>query len=340
MRNRSRGKLKTRYAAIALYFALAPAPALSETITIAPSKDNSIFSNLPANSNGQGPSLFVGHNAPEIEGGGIRRSLIAFDPLASGVPFGATIQSVSLTLFFEQAGPGYRPGQTNSLHRILADWGEGDSQGGGGQGVPAEPGDATWMHRSFDDTLWSTPGGEFVPTPSASLFVPGDTFEDFNTFQTWESKPELVADVQTWLDTPLCNFGWVIIGDEVGNRTAARFTSRDNQFAPENRPALTIDFDPPAPRLDGDLDFDGDVDRDDAARLVANLGRNDCVTINDGDFTTDGAVGLADLLLLQANFGMSLPPPGGAAPVPEPNVSMMLSIVALAYWITRRRSFR
>ena len=332
----SRGTIKRGFAAVVICLALPIAPASADTVTLEPSKDNSIFSDRPTNSNGQGADLFVGHNAPEIEGGGIRRSLIAFDPLASGVPIGATIQSVSLTLFFEQAGMGFQPGQTNSLYRVMSDWGEGDSLGGGGQGVPAEPGDATWTQRFFDDTPWSTPGGDFVPTPSASLFIPAVN----NRLQTWPSTPELVADVQSWVDAPFCNFGWIIRGDEVGNRTAARFTSRDDQFFLENHPLLTIDYTAPAPRLDGDLDFDGDVDRDDAARLVTNLGRDNCVTMNDGDFTTDGTVGLADLLLLQSNIGNSLSPPGGAAPVPEPAGSLVASLFALAYWITRRRSFR
>jgi hypothetical protein len=326
------GQIKRGFAAVATYLALQLAPASAETVILEPSKDNSIFSDRLTNSNGQGPDLFVGHNAPEIEGGGIRRSLIAFDPLAS-IPIGATIQSVSLTLYFETAGRGFVPGQTNSLYRVTSDWGEGDSLGGGGQGVPAEPGDATWNNRFHDDTPWSTPGGDFVPTPSASLFVPAVN----DRLQTWPSTPELVADVQGWVDSPSCNFGWIIRGDEVGDRTAARFTSGDEPFFLENRPMLTIDYTAPAPRLDGDLDFDGDVDRDDAARLVTNLGRDDCVTMNDGDFTTDGAVGLEDLLLLQSNIGNSLPP-GGAAAVPEPQTWLLGGMMALfLLWYSRGR---
>jgi hypothetical protein len=181
------------------------------------------------------------------------------------------------------------------------------------------------------------PGGDFLATPSSSLLVPNEDFDDLNTFHTWPSTPELVADVQSWVDAPGCNFGWILIGDEVGNRTSARFTSRNNEFFPENRPTLAVEYSPPPARLDGDIDFDGDVDRDDAALLAANLGRDNCVTMNDGDFTFDGAVGLADLLLLQSNIGRTFTPPGPSAAVPEPR-SLVLGVFALALsWLVRRR---
>jgi hypothetical protein len=309
----------------------------AESVVLAPTKDNSIFSERAGNSNGIGPSLFVGHTAPETEGGGVRRSLIAFDPLAAGILPGSVIHSVAPTLFFEQSGAGFRPGKTIALHRVTADWGEGDSLGGGGQGVAAEPGDATWNDRLFGEIPWTMPGGDFVATPSSSLLVPNEDFDDLNTFHTWPSTPELLADVQAWVDAPGCNFGWILIGDEVGNRTSARFTSRNNEFFPENRPTLAIEYSPPPARLDGDIDFDGDVDRDDAALLAANLGRDNCVTMNDGDFTFDGAVGLADLLLLQSNIGRTFPPPGPSAAVPEPR-SLVLGVFTLALsWLVRRR---
>jgi hypothetical protein len=54
----------------------------------------------------------------------------------------------------------------------------------------------------------------------------------------------LVLDVQTWLNTPASNFGWMIIGVETGFGTTKRFDSREN-FDVSFRPALTVTFTPP-----------------------------------------------------------------------------------------------
>jgi hypothetical protein len=60
----------------------------------------------------------------------------------------------------------------------------------------ATTGDATWLHLYFDTALWATPGRVFDPNPSAELMISGDGE------QVWLSTPELIADVQTWLDAP------------------------------------------------------------------------------------------------------------------------------------------
>ena len=59
------------------------------------------------------------------------------------------------------------------LHKLLADWGEGTSMAEGeeGDGAPATPNDATWRHRFFDTIFWSTEGGDFSATVSASQLV-------------------------------------------------------------------------------------------------------------------------------------------------------------------------
>ena len=119
----------------------------------------------------------------------------------------------------------------------MADWGESTSKAsrneGGGTG--AASGDATWLHRFFDTERWSTPGGDYSATISASTSVAnaGD--------YTWESTSQLVDDVQSWLDDPSTNAGWILVGDESQNQTTKRFDSRENAIA-ANRPVLTIVF--------------------------------------------------------------------------------------------------
>jgi hypothetical protein len=56
---------------------------------------------------------------------------------------------------------------------------------------------------------------------------------------SWDSTPEMVADVQSWLDDPATNFGWILVGDESQIMTSKRFDSRENPLV-QNRPLLRI----------------------------------------------------------------------------------------------------
>ena len=134
--------------------------------------------------------------------------------------------------------------QDIQLHRLLADWGEGASKplGNGGEGNPAEAGDATWVHAFYDpDDLaagrWQDPGGSFSPTPSVTQTVGGQGMYSFG------STEAMVADVQAWLNDPTTNFGWLVKGDETEGegRSAKRFDSKEASTE-ANRPALTIEF--------------------------------------------------------------------------------------------------
>ena len=128
--------------------------------------------------------------------------------------------------------------QTVELHKALADWGEGTSNASTdiGREAPATTNDATWLHRFFDSQEWNTPGGDFSSTVSVSTTV-GATLG----FYTWSSTPEMVADVQGWLDNPPGNFGWLVKGNESQTNTAKRFDTRENTTI-ANRPVLSIQF--------------------------------------------------------------------------------------------------
>ena len=208
----------------------AAAPAGPSMIAIGPTKDNTLYEQPEgALSNGAGKHIFAGRNNGEL----IRRGVIAFD-FAGNIPQDAVIISVALTLNVSRT---QSASQDVQLHRLLIDWGEGVSEAGGheGGGGPAKPGDATWLHSSFDSDLWQTAGGDYSAAASASQAVQA------TGKYTWGSTDGMVADVQAWLDDPSANFGWVIIGNETGRQTAKRFDSKDN---PEeaNRPSLIVEF--------------------------------------------------------------------------------------------------
>ena len=202
--------------------------------TIEPSADNTLFEDSSNfRSNGAGDYLFVGNT----NSGNTRRALLRFD-VAAAVPPGATVTAVSLRMRMSRTRGG---NVTVTLHRVLADWGEGASDAGGpeGRGASAQTGDATWRHRFADTQLWDSLGGDFEARSSGSALIGGIGSD------TWPSTEGMVADVQSWLDDPDANFGWLLRGNESGIQTAKRFDSRENGTA-GNRPQLTIDFMAPA----------------------------------------------------------------------------------------------
>lgn len=212
------------------------ADAAAGSMTLQPSKDNTLyFSTLGDVSNGQGPEMFAG----TMHTGAPRRALVAFD--VSAIPAAATIDSVTLTLYMSRTivGP-----QNVRLHRVAADWGEGASVaggggGGGGAGGPAEPGDATWLHRFYSTDFWTSPGGDFAATPSASASV------DTVGFYSWNSA-QMVADVQSWLASGN-NFGWILITNEATFPTSKRFETRESIST--LRPKLRVVFRDPTDAL-------------------------------------------------------------------------------------------
>jgi hypothetical protein len=208
---------------------IASGVASAATISIMPSKDNTLYEFDPDEgdfSNALGIHFFAGDTVMSE----LRRGVLAFD-IAGSIPPGSTIIGVSLSLncskvFSDTA-------RTTELHRLLADWGEGtsDAPGEEGEGAPATTNDATWRHRFFDTVFWAMQGGDFSATVSASQSV-GPVGQ-----YTWSSA-QMVADVQSWLDNPGSNFGWLVLGDESTLGTAKRFDTRESA----SPPVLTIQY--------------------------------------------------------------------------------------------------
>ncbi len=205
----------------------------ASVIEILPDRDNTLYEDAAGSlSNGAGQHVFAGLTLQGLS----RRALLRFD-LAAHVPAGATITSVSLTMFMSRGVSSLVP---MSLHRVTSDWGEGasDAIDEEGAGITAEAGDATWLHAASPGTLWAAPGGDFDPMLSVLTSVGGVGYA------TWASTPRLVADAQAMLDQPVLNFGWLLLGDELDTPpTAKRFDSREHPD-PSRRPMLVVEYIP------------------------------------------------------------------------------------------------
>ncbi len=191
-------------------------------------------SNTGTSSNGLGAHFFAG----VTNQGTIRRCVIAFD-LAGDIPGGSTINNVTLTLNMSKSA--HAGTEDMSLHKLLADWGEGGSNAAGeeGSGTSSATGDATWIHTFFDTSSWAAAGGDFESAASVTTNVGSN-----NSPYQWRSTAQMVADVRDWLDDPSGNFGWLLMGNESTQPTAKRFDSKDNSNA-NVRPVLEVDFTPP-----------------------------------------------------------------------------------------------
>lgn len=224
--------------------ALCAQNAHGDEVTLIATADVTLYENSFGDSaNGQGEAFFIGKN----NSNSIYRSLLRFD-IAGSIPAGATIESATLTLYCNRTLAG---SETCTMHRVLADWGEGDSvaSGNGGAGGQASENDATWLYRYFvppngaGSPAWNNAGGDFDPTVSASSTVGGE----FN-FYSW-SDAGMASDFQGWLDGSLDNHGWMLRGRETGaGRSSKRFDSKDG-VTPSLRPALTVVYSADAPCL-------------------------------------------------------------------------------------------
>ena len=210
-------------------FGLIAGSANAAIINITPSKDNTLYEYDPAEgdmSNALGFYFFAGETAM----GELRRGVLAFD-IAGIIPSGSTIIAVTLSLNMSKTA--LDTARIVELHKLLADWGEGTSIAPGeeGDGAPATPNDATWRHRFFDTIFWTNEGGDFAATVTATQSV-GPVGQ-----YTWSSS-QMVADVQSWLDNPASNFGWLVLGDESTSITSKRFDTRESA----SPPVLTIQY--------------------------------------------------------------------------------------------------
>lgn len=211
--------------------ALAISPlASADIISLSATVDNCIYEEDEFLSNGEGDHFFSGNNMS----GDTRRGVMMFD-VAGSLPAGAIIQSASLKLYCSMT---IASSHQVSLHRLTTSFGEGQSHAimGEGGGAPHATNDATWAHTFWDiqtPQFWTTPGGDFIATPSSTLTVSG------TGSYTWASA-NMADDVQAMLDDPANAVGWIVKHDnESGTQTAKRYDSRTN-ITTSRRPKLDI----------------------------------------------------------------------------------------------------
>lgn len=230
-----------RFCWFVLMFVLAGTAARAETLAIVAARDNLLISDLPEGSSGSGDHVCAGMTMTPA----IRRSLFYFD--LSAIPQGSVVTSATLDLYVDKLASS-ASGGTFDVHRMVADWGEGESDSfiGGCAGNFAEEGDATWLYRFFDfanpheSPAWASAGGDFAGQASATTQI-------FGLGHRFWSSAGMAADVQSWVDDPPTNYGWVVKRQfETGSANAIRFTSREYSVPPF-RPTLTVEFDPALP---------------------------------------------------------------------------------------------
>jgi hypothetical protein len=192
--------------------------------------DTTLFSESD-NSGGGNDGIFSGtinrpsNNLPH------RRALLRLDLLS--IPEGGIVQSVSLQMRVSSSGGGF--GDIDyTLHQVSNRWGEGTVVGAlqGGFGGPAQSGDATWNQNEFGISSWANPGGDFVPSASATAAA-----GLAGTMVTW-SDAGMIGDVQAWINTPETNFGWIVISTIEGEQQ--RVKKFHSSEATAFRPVVTI----------------------------------------------------------------------------------------------------
>ncbi len=194
-----------------------PVPATT-SVNLTASKDNTIYQESE-NSNGAGAWFFAGAT-DNGNNGALRRALLAFN--LSSIPAGSTVASAALTLKMDRT---IAPAYSFSIHKLLADWGEGTANADiqEGTGAIASATDATWLKPFFGQApVWTTPGADFSATKSATTVVTAETN------YIW-AAPQMAYDINGWLAAPTTHFGWLLKSDtessvKPATGTAAQFT--------------------------------------------------------------------------------------------------------------------
>jgi hypothetical protein len=198
--------------------------------------DSTIYSDDTLGNAGADLGIIAGQtNTPAI-----RRGLIRFN--LSAIPSTASINSVALTLVITKVpGAGTAVAVTHSLYRVTNAWGEGTGvgtgSGGGTGGTAALPGEVCWSDAQYQTLAWTSSGGDFVSTPSASIDVGTGTGA-----MTWTGAG-LVSDVQSWINGSQLNNGWILRGDETVVPSARKYGASEDSA---NAPQLIIDYTAPS----------------------------------------------------------------------------------------------
>ncbi|HEX5219641.1 MAG TPA: DNRLRE domain-containing protein [Verrucomicrobiae bacterium] len=190
--------------------------------------DTSLLEVAPTNNLGGYPGM----NAGTTQEYQRTRALMRFD--FSSLPTNTVILSAAFQIDVTRQ-PDEPPNHTTfGLHRMLRPWGEGNKSPVGqqaGKGLPASFGEATWECAFHPTNAWTVPGGapdiDFSSVESSSQFIYGTGESPYR----FETSPELVADITTWVRQPTHNHGWMLLcNEESVNFTARRFSTREDSL--------------------------------------------------------------------------------------------------------------
>ncbi len=204
------------------------------SLKLHPTKDNTVYSENPDNSNGAGNALYAGKT---LRFPALRRALLQFD--FSAIPSNAVITDARLELYIFKASQNIVQTNNFAIHKLNTAWGEGTAVGTG-QGAPASTGDATWSKSIYPNTDWTTPGGDFVSTATATTAA---TFSYISIKTALFTSAQMISDIYLWRTTPLQNYGWILLGDEQTSGSVFAFMAKDIQ-APytDFKPSLFIEY--------------------------------------------------------------------------------------------------
>ncbi len=212
---------------------------LLTSVSLTPVQDNSLIQyQAPQYSGGASPYIYVGLEHYSLTK---MRGLVDFN-VAGSIPAGSTINSVTLTVTIELTNSTTFVTPTVQLHDVLSNWGQGTGTPTAYMPPfsPTTTNDATWTNTFYPTQNWKTPGGDFSSTVSGSAVFGADY-----TNSTFNSTSQMVADVQSWLNNPSTNFGWLMLGDETQN--SGKMIGSMHSSSP---PTLTIDYTAPAKPAD------------------------------------------------------------------------------------------
>ena len=201
-----------------------------------PAADTSLLEVSPSNNLGG----YFGMNSGTTQNGPRTRALMRFD--LSSLPTNTVVQSATLTVHVTQQPIDGYDFTAFGLHRMFRPWGEGDKipVTQPGQGVPATAGEATWLHAFYPTNQWTEPGGQ-PGTDYSSIESSFEIIYDVaGSPYIFPSTPELVDDVQAWINKPATNHGWMFrCADELPRFTARRFGTREDA---DNAPLLELKY--------------------------------------------------------------------------------------------------
>ncbi len=202
-----------------------------QSVSIAPTKDTTIYQANSGSSNGAGDSFWTSLGT----GANALHALLAFNVQAN-VPAGASIYDVRLDLHvLETSGqPGFEAYAVPRNGSIA--WVEGNANAAGNESTPPTPlgSAATWSHRQWFSTgasgPWSTAGGD-RELPALATGSPGQT----GVFSL--ASPDLLDHVRK-IHTNTTTYDGLLLVPTAG---AARFASDENTTA-SLRPRLVVQY--------------------------------------------------------------------------------------------------